>query len=75
MEYEEDDMVTSRELTTKAKMVDVIQRMPETATIEDAIYRLNVLKAVAEGLQDIEEGRIYDHDEVFDELLKDDHSS
>jgi hypothetical protein len=45
-------MVTSRELRTKAKILDVIQRMPEDGTIDDAIYRLGVLKAVAEGLED-----------------------
>jgi hypothetical protein len=65
-------MVTSRELRTKAKMLDVIQRMPEDGSIDDAIYRLGVLKAVAEGIEAAEEGRVYDHDEVFDELLNDD---
>jgi len=64
-------MTTSRDLTTKQKIVDVIQRMPEDATIDDAIYRLNLLKGIAEGLKDIEEGRIVDHEELFDELLND----
>jgi hypothetical protein len=45
--------------------------MPEDATIDDAIDRLQLLKAVAEGLRDVEEGRVYDHDEVFNELLND----
>jgi hypothetical protein len=49
----------------------VIQRMPEDGTIDDAIYRLGLLKAVAEGIEDAEQGRGRDHDEVFDELLKD----
>src|SRR5712692_7934562 len=61
-------MTTSHDLTTKKKIVDVIQRMPEDATIDDAIYRLNLLKAVAEGLRDVEAGRVYDHDELFDEI-------
>jgi predicted transcriptional regulator len=65
-------MATSRELTTKRKMLDVIQRMPKDATIDDAIERLSLLKAVAAGLREIEEGKVYDHDEVFDELLSDD---
>ena len=65
-------MTTSRELRSKHKMIDVIRRMPEDGTIDDAIYRLNLLKAVAQGLEAVEEGRVYDHDEVFDELLKDD---
>ena len=62
-------MTTSHDLTTKKKIVDVIQRMPEDATIDDAINRLRLLKAVAEGLQDVEEGRVHDHDQVFSELL------
>jgi predicted transcriptional regulator len=65
-------MAASHDLTTKEKIVDVVQRMPEDATIDDAIYRLHLLKAVAEGLRDIEEGRLHDHDQVFNELLKDD---
>jgi predicted transcriptional regulator len=71
MEYAGGEYDTSRELRTKAKMLDVIQRMPEDGTIDDAIYRLGVLKAVAEGLEDAEQGRGRDHDEVFDELLND----
>ena len=67
-------MTTSRELRTKAKMLDVIQRMPEDGTIDDAIYRLGVLKAVAEGLEEAEQGLGRDHDEVFDELLKDEYT-
>jgi hypothetical protein len=65
-------MTTSRELRTKQKMLDVIERMPDDGTIDDAIYRLNLLKAVAEGLEAAEQGRVYDHEEVFDELLRDD---
>jgi hypothetical protein len=62
-------MVTSHELRTKAKILDVIQRMPEDGTIDDAIYQLGLLKAVAEGLEEAEQGLGRDHDEVFDELL------
>ena len=57
---------------TKQKIVDVIQRMPEDGTIDDAIDRLTLLKAVAEGLKEAEEGELYDHDDVFNELLNDD---
>ena len=63
-------MATSHEFRSKQKILDVIQRMPEDGTIEDAIYRLNLLKAVAEGLEDAEKGREYDHDEVFDGSIR-----
>src|SRR5205807_180439 len=62
-------MTTSRELTSKESIVDCIQRMPEDATLDDAIERLKLLKAVAEGVKAAEEGRYVDHDELFDELL------
>ena len=53
---------------TKQKIVDVVQRMPEDGTIDDAIDRLKLLKAVAEGLKEAEEGGLYDHDDVFNTL-------
>jgi predicted transcriptional regulator len=65
-------MTASRDLMSKQKILDVIQRMPEMATIDDAIERLQLLKAVAEGLRDAEEGLVHDHDSVFEELLNDD---
>ena len=49
--------------------MDCIQRMPKDGTIDDAIDRLKLLKAVAEGLKAAEEGKYVDHDELFDELL------
>jgi hypothetical protein len=62
-------MTTSRDLLTKAKMLDVIRRMPEDGTIDDAIERLRLLRAVAQGLKDAEEGNVIEHDQLFDELL------
>jgi hypothetical protein len=62
-------MTNSADLMTKKKILDVIQRMPEDGTIDDAIQRLELLKAVAQGMKDCEEGRVHDHDEVFAELL------
>ena len=65
-------MVTSSELMTKQKIVDLIQRMPEDATIDDAIDRLSLLKAIAAGLKDIEAGKVHDHEKLSKELLIDD---
>jgi predicted transcriptional regulator len=65
-------MTTAAELLTKQKIVEVMQRMPEGASIDDAIERLQLLKAVAAGLQDVEDGLVHDHDAVFAELLNDD---
>jgi predicted transcriptional regulator len=53
----------------KKKITDSIRRMPADASFDDALYRLRVLQKIELGLKDIEAGRVYDSDEVFDELL------
>src|ERR1700730_1582317 len=58
----------------KEKIRDSIERMPDDASFDDALYRLRVLQKIELGLKDIEAGRVYDFDEVFDELL-DEHTS
>ena len=62
-------MTTSRELMSKKGILEVLERLPEDATIDDAIHRLNFLKAVTTGLAQSEKGLGKDHDELFDELL------
>jgi hypothetical protein len=44
-------MTTSHDLTTKKKIVDAIQRMPEDATIDNAINRLRLLKRLPKGFK------------------------
>jgi hypothetical protein len=58
----------------KEKIRDSIERMPDDASFDDALYRLRVLQKIELGLKDIEADRVFDFDEVFDELL-DEHTS
>jgi hypothetical protein len=57
-------MTAAAELLSKRKIVEVIERMRENATIDDAIDRLQLLKAVAAGLQDVEDGLVHEHDDL-----------
>ena len=55
-------------LTNKQRILQMVERWPEDISYDKALYHVSVLKAIDEGLKDIEAGRTTDHDEVFDEL-------
>ena len=50
--------------TEKQRAIEALQRLPEGATIEDAIERLCFVAKVEQGLRDSEAGRLVTHDEV-----------
>ena len=50
--------------TTKAKIVRAVEKLPEDATIEDAIERLVFLHKIEVGLKQAEEGKTVPLDEV-----------
>lgn len=62
-------------MTAKEKVLALLERMPDDMSMAQLRYRLDVLRAIEEGLEDIRLGRVVDHDELFDELLKDDEAS
>jgi len=47
----------------------MIEKLPDDVTHEEVMYHLDVLQAIEEGQRDMEEGRVIDHDELFDRLL------
>lgn len=51
----------------KQEAIDAIQRLPDSAGIEDMMYRLYVLENVRRGQQDADSGNT----ESTEELLKD----
>ena len=55
-------------MTNKQRILQMVERWPEDISYDRALYHVSVLKAIDEGLKDIEAGRTTDHDEVFDEL-------
>lgn len=56
--------------TVKQKILQVVQGLPDTATLEDAIERLCFLAKVEEGLRQSEAGEAVPHGEAVRQLLK-----
>ncbi len=53
--------------TVKQEAIDVIQRLPDSADMEEIMYRLYVLENIRRGQQDATEGKT----ESAEEVLKD----
>ncbi len=56
--------------TTKDRILEVANRLPSDATIEDAIERLVFLKKLDRGLAEADAGKLVDHDEVEREFRR-----
>jgi predicted transcriptional regulator len=50
-------------------MHELADKLPEQATLDDAMYTLYVRQKIEEGLKDIAEGRVVSHEEVRRRLL------
>jgi predicted transcriptional regulator len=57
-------------MITNAKQaaMNAISSLPETATFEDAMYRLYVLEKIAKGEEAIEKGEVVSHDDLVKEM-------
>lgn len=55
--------------TAKELLRDAVERLPEDATVEDAMERLYFLAKVARGLEAADRGDTVPHDEVRREFL------
>lgn len=53
----------------KQKMVDTVERLPDDATVEDAIERLYFLAKVERGLEQSETGQTTSHEDVKKRFL------
>lgn len=51
--------------SAKQMVVDAVQRLPENATIEDAMEQLYLLQKIERGLADVAAGRVVPHEEVL----------
>jgi len=56
--------------TVKQKILQVVERLPDTATLEDAIERLCFLAKVEEGLRQSDAGKTVPHAEAVLLLYK-----
>jgi hypothetical protein len=56
--------------TTKQRALEVIEKLPADATLEDAIERLILLAKVERGLAELDAGQGIDHSEAKRRLLR-----
>jgi hypothetical protein len=54
--------------TLKEKAIDAISELPETATIDDMMYRLYVIEKVRKGQEAIKKGESIPADELMNEI-------
>lgn len=50
------------------KVRNMLDTLPQDATLEDIQYHLYVIQKIERGLKDVEEGRVTPHDEVMKEV-------
>ena len=50
--------------TPKQEVQELLQELPDDATLEDIQYRIYVKQKIAQGLADVRAGRVVSHDEV-----------
>ena len=59
-------------MSTKEKIMAVVEKLPEDVSIDEAIDRLYLLHKIEIGLQQADCGELTDHDEFMNELLAED---
>jgi len=57
-------------MTDKQRAIETIQRLPESASLEDIMAELYFRQKVDRGLQDLQSGRTVAHDEAKQRLSK-----
>ena len=64
------DLAKERNVTTKERVQDVLDRLPDDCTLDDVLYHLYVVQAIDRGLEDVAAGRTLSHEQVAEELKK-----
>jgi predicted transcriptional regulator len=59
-----------RVMTTKEKVVKVVESLPDDSLIEDAMEKLLFLAKVEKGLQQADAGKTIPHDQVREKMAK-----
>ena len=59
-----------RTLETKQTVRELLDRLPDDCTLDDVLYHLYLLQAVARGRADVQQGRTLSHEEVAQQLRK-----
>jgi predicted transcriptional regulator len=56
--------------TAKDQVQQILEMLPENASLEDIQYHIFVRQKIQQGLDDAEEGRVVSHSEVQQRLAK-----
>jgi len=59
-----------RQLSIKQATLDVVKSMPETSSVEDVMYQINLIAKAVEGVNDIKDGRTSTTSELLDKVNK-----
>jgi predicted transcriptional regulator len=54
--------------TAKQEAIEAIERLPDSAPLDEIVYRLYVLNKVQQGLKDIDAGRTVSSEELAREI-------
>jgi len=57
-------------MTTKEKVIEAVERLPEDASIEDAMERLLFMAKVERGIQQADAGQTIPHSQVKERMAK-----
>jgi predicted transcriptional regulator len=56
--------------TAKEQVQEILERLPDDASLEDIQYHIYVRQKIQQGLDDVESGRTVPHEEVQRRLAK-----
>ncbi len=56
--------------TAKQQVQDILENLPEDASLEDIQYHIYVRQKIEQGLADVAAGRVVSHEEVQRRLAK-----
>ncbi len=54
----------------KAKIENMLEKLPATIDVESLIYQLYLLEKIEEGENDIREGRVLSHQQAIERISK-----
>jgi hypothetical protein len=57
-------------MTAKETVRALLDRLPDDCTLDDVLYHLYVVQAIAEGTADADRGRVIPHEQVAADLRR-----
>ena len=57
-------------MTTREKIIQAVQDLPENASLEDAMERILLLAKIERGIQQADAGQTIDHTQVTERMAK-----